>query len=371
MDCEAEKTVLTPDLVSCRQKFIVSEKEVFRFVEEVFIKLGATPEVAKCVAESIADADNKGHYSHGMNRLGLYITDVDQGVLDLKSTPIILAESAATAWVDGNNALGVVVGNFCMQLAIKKAKESGIGWVVAKGSNHIGVVNFFPEQALKEGLLGFTCCNTSPVVAPWGAKEPALGTNPISFAAPGVNDDSFVMDISTSGVSRGKIELYVKHNQPLPVGWAIGSDGKYVTDAKDAYEKGALTPLGGENNGHKGYGLGLMAEAMSGILAGSKFGPFIRKWGKKIERGDLGQCYACINPEFFAPGYNERMSCLMDYLRNMDPVDPENPVQVPGDWERNNKKKHQDKGGVSYSRVQLQWTNDLAKKLGVAPLKFK
>ncbi|CAI5441792.1 unnamed protein product [Caenorhabditis angaria] len=140
----------------------------------------------------------------------MYVRDVQKNVCKSDGTPIILSERAATAWVDGNNLLGPVVGNFCMDLAIKKAKEAGIGWVVAKGSNHYGIAGWYSLRALKQGLLGMSMTNTSPLCYPTRSAKPALGTNPISLAAPGVNNDSFVLDMASTTVAIGKLSYYKK-----------------------------------------------------------------------------------------------------------------------------------------------------------------
>ena len=80
-----------------------------------------------------------GHFSHGLNRLAMYVQDTQAGICKANNDPKVVKDGPATAWVDGCNGLGVVVGTFCMQLAITKAKETGVGWVVAKGSNHFGI----------------------------------------------------------------------------------------------------------------------------------------------------------------------------------------------------------------------------------------
>ncbi|KAJ8881309.1 hypothetical protein PR048_017790 [Dryococelus australis] len=115
----------------------------------------------------------------------LYVGDVKNGMCAPNNKPKVLKDSASTAWVDGNNTLGAVIGNFCMQLAIDKARSTGVGWVSAKGSS---VTNI-----------------PTPV-------RTALGTNPISVAAPANNDDSFVLDMATTAVAVGKVKML----RPIP-----------------------------------------------------------------------------------------------------------------------------------------------------------
>lgn len=138
-------------------------------------------------------AINIFNYSHGMNRLEMYVNDLLINSTDGGAVAQIIKETPATAWVDGNNGLGAVVGEYCMGLAIKKAKNVGVGWVCAKRSNHYGIAAYYTLMAEKEGLIGISMTNTSPLMSPTRSLEAALGTNPISFAAPANNGDKFVL----------------------------------------------------------------------------------------------------------------------------------------------------------------------------------
>ena len=148
-----------------------------------------------------------------------------------------------------------------MSLAIDKAKEIGIGLVVAKRSTHYGIAGFYSLQALKENMLGMSMCNTSPITYPTRSNSSTFGTNPISLAAPGKNSDSFVLDMATSSVALGKLEIWQLKNSeslPMPSTWGANKDGFATTDSRDVLGGGGgLFPLGGseEAGGYKGYGL--------------------------------------------------------------------------------------------------------------------
>lgn len=256
------------------------------------------------------------------------------------SSQLIAISSPSSA---GNNGLGVVVGNFAMDLAVKKAKEIGVGWVVAKGSNHYGIAGWYTLRALKDGMIGISMTNTSPLMSPTRSKESALGTNPLSLAAPAKDGDSFVLDMATTAVAVGKIEMKRRTGQPLPYGWAQGPDGKVTEDAALGFETGCLLPLGGTEitSGYKGYGLGGLVEVMCGIMAGSNYSTKVRKWthaGADSE-ANLGQCFIAVDPNNFAPGFEERMSDMNGILRGCEPAEADHPVLVPGDPERINIKK--------------------------------
>ncbi|CAG2067384.1 unnamed protein product, partial [Timema podura] len=116
-------------------------------------KVGTSRQGATDLADLLVEADYRGHYSHGLNRLETYIEDVTSGACQPNVQPTVLKETLSTAWVDGNDGLGVVVGNFCMELAMSKARQTGVGWVVAKRSNHYGIAGWYSIKAVQCGLL--------------------------------------------------------------------------------------------------------------------------------------------------------------------------------------------------------------------------
>lgn len=129
-------------------------------------------------------------------------------------------------------------------------------------------------------------------------------------------------------------------------------------------------PLGGTeiNSGYKGTGLAMLVEILCGITSGSSFGPWIKKWRQAGKSADLGQCYIAMNPKCFAPGFEDRMTKLSDYIRNMPPVDPDKPIFIPGDFERSVVAKVTEEGGVRYNPKQLEICKDFADKLKIKPL---
>ncbi|KAF2880771.1 hypothetical protein ILUMI_25399 [Ignelater luminosus] len=350
---------------------LVPLKESRRFITECMEAVGTPTSHAEALADLLVEADYRGHYSHGMNRLEMYVSDISSGTCIASATPKVLKESPATAWVDGQNGLGAVVGNFCMDLAIQKAKNVGVGWVCAKGSNHYGIAGMYSLQALKQGLLGMSFTNTSPLMSPTRSKEAALGTNPLTLGAPAENGDSFVLDMATTAVAVGKIEMQKRKKEPIPEGWAQDKEGNVTTDAETAYDSACLMPLGGSeiNSGYKGFGLGLLVEVFCGILGGSHFGPNIRRWGEFGRSADLGQCFIAIDPNCFAPGFENRLSQLLNHIRNMEPADPSKPVMVAGDPERLHMEAVDKAGGVRYLPNQLTACQRLSESLKVAPLK--
>lgn len=302
----------------------VAIDESRRFMTDCFVASKTPLAHARQMADLLVEADYRGHFSHGMNRLEMYINDLHTGSTDGAAEPAVLQQSPATAWVDGQNGLGAVIGNFCMDLAIEKARNVGVGVVTAKGSNHYGIAGWYAMRAQQQGLIGMSMTNTSPLMTPTRSRDAALGTNPISFAAPANNGDSFVLDMATTAVALGKLEIQRRKGEALPLGWAQDREGNVTSDAHEAYAASRLMPLGGaeETSGYKGYGLGAMAETLCGVLAGAHFATHVRHWTLEgsTEAPNLGQFFMAIDPKYFAPGFTDRMSEQNAILRGMKPV---------------------------------------------------
>ncbi|KAK6020565.1 malate/L-lactate dehydrogenase, partial [Ostertagia ostertagi] len=180
-----------------------------RFIVDIMQKQGVVASHAEQLADVLVEADVRGHYSHGLNRLDMYVGDCRKK-----------GEKAGSAWVDGNSLLGPVVGNFCMDLAVKKAKEAGVGWVVCKGSNHFGIAGWYVLRAMKQGCMAMSFTNTSPVMYPTRAAKPALGTNPV-------------------------VEIAKRKGLQVPNTWGVAQGGTVSHNPDEILYGGGLLPLGG------------------------------------------------------------------------------------------------------------------------------
>jgi LDH2 family malate/lactate/ureidoglycolate dehydrogenase len=264
-------------------------------------------------------SDLRGIESHGVARLEQYVAAIDAGVLDPRATPEIVQQGAVTALVDAHNGLGHVAGVFAMRLAIAKAQSADVGVVSLRHSNHYGIAGYYAMMALEEDLIGLSLTDSSPLVAPTGGRTPMLGTNPIAFAAPSGGPLPFVLDMATSTVPRGRIEVAARKNIPLSQGWALDAEGRPTLDALAAMA-GALLPLGGavESAGYKGYGLATMVEVLTGVLSGSLYGPLIAKLWEVERPSDLGQFFMAVRPAAFGPlaGFHQRLQHLQDLLKH-------------------------------------------------------
>ncbi|XP_041984817.1 uncharacterized oxidoreductase YjmC-like isoform X2 [Aricia agestis] len=353
----------------------VATSEALRFMVDCLKTAGAAARAAQQQAELLVEADRLGHPSHGLNRLEYYVNDILSGDCKPNNTPKVLKENPSTAWVDANCVLGATASHFAMDIAIKKARETGVGWVSVKGSNHNGMAGFWARKAAEKGFIGMAFTNTSPLLAPTRSKQAALGTNPISVVAPASKSETFYLDMATTSVAVGKIEMQMRKGESLPRGWAQGPDGNETTDAELAFETKCLMPLGGgeQTSGYKGYGLAAVVEMFCGILSGSNYGHHIRSWSHSGEGGpaNLGHCFVALNPDNFAPGFGDRLTDCMHHWRGLEPTDPKLPVLAPGDKEKKAAEVTDACGTVSYVPQQIESSAALAERLKVKPMKVE
>jgi LDH2 family malate/lactate/ureidoglycolate dehydrogenase len=299
----------------------IQEKALTEFCVDVFEALQVPRGDAQTAAEVLVVADLRDKGSHGVARLPRYVDGLRKGIMAPADQSKVVHETATAAVIDGGKSLGQVVGRRGMALAIEKAKRSGAGFVSVRNSNHYGIAGYYAMMALEHGGLGISMTNAAPLVVPTYGRDAILGTNPISLALP-ADGEPFVLDMATSVVPRGKIEVYDRANKPMPVGWAVDTRGKGTTDAKAVLagliqRSGGILPLGGEgeeHSGHKGYGLAVAVELLCAALSGASFS--LQTYGQ--ERADIGHFFGAIDVAGFRPLADVKRDAraILDQLRN-------------------------------------------------------
>jgi L-2-hydroxycarboxylate dehydrogenase (NAD+) len=294
----------------------IPEQKLKEFCNAVWIKLGVPEKDARVTTDVLVLADLRGVDSHGVARLPRYYADLKNGWTRSTDQSRIVRETKAVALIDGGQSLGQVVGRRGMELAIKKAKETAVGIVSVRNSHHYGIAGYYSLMALEHDLIGVSMTNAAPLVVPTFGRSAILGTNPISLTAPALSEKSFVLDMATSVVPRGKLEVYDRLKKTMPLGWAVDTTGRGTSDPHivlDALSKrlgGGILPLGGEgeeHSGHKGYGLALMVDVLCGVLSGSATG-----LGVDVDKAkpNVGHFFMAIDPGAFRP--------LEEFKRDMD-----------------------------------------------------
>lgn len=347
---------------------------LFDFAEQVFLKIGCTPEHAKLATETLISADLRGIDSHGIARLSGYIRLWEAKRINAIPDIKVIHETPSTAVVDGDSGLGLVVGNYAMDVAIKKAEAVGTGWVSVCNSNHFGIAAHHAMKALEKDMVGIVMTNASALVAPTFSRERMLGTNPICVAVPAGSEPPFVADLATTTAANGKLEILQRTGKDAPLGWIQDSMGQPVSDSHALKTGGALLPLGGdrEHGSHKGYALGAIVDIFSGVLSGANFGPWVPPFPAYVPMPEnqpgkgIGHFIGAMRIDAFraASAFKKDMDLWISRFRQAAPVNADIPVVIPGDPERLMSVKRM-KEGIPLLPVVLEDLQSLADKFNI------
>ena len=318
-------------------------KRLKHFTYNVFKKIGCSDEDSLQAADVLVSADLRGVDSHGVARLSGYIRLWEAGRINPTPTIKIIHETPSTATIDGDGGLGLVVAPFAMKVAMQKAENVGSGWVSVKNSNHYGIAGYHSMMALEKNMIGFSLTNASPLVSPTFSKERLLGTNPISIAIPADKQPPMVVDMATTTVANGKLEIQQRKGENLPEGWAQDKNGNSASSPLAVKDGGALLPLGGTraNGSHKGYALGGVVDILSAVLSGASYGPWVPPFVSFIDPLEnqpgegLGHFLGAMRVDAFRPieDFKSHMDNWISTFRNAKATVGKK-VLIPGDPER-------------------------------------
>ena len=282
------------------------------------------------VAKLMAEADARGADGHGVFRLAQYVKRIQSGGINIRPNIHVAREQASTAVVDGDNAMGHLVMSRAAEIAIEKARASGVAWVGARNSNHAGPASLYARMPLAHDMVGiYIAVGSANHLPPWGGTEMLLSTNPISIAVPGSRWPEIVLDMATTNAAYGKVKIKAQLNQPMPEGWMIDREGKPLTDPKRANE-GFLLPIGGP----KGYGLALMFGLLAGTLNGAAFGRDVVDFNKDFSTvTNTGHAIVAVNIAAFMDvrEFKEKVDEAWEVMKSSPRLPGFDEIRLPGE----------------------------------------
>ena len=358
-----------PEAGDERTRFMPAELRAFvaRALEAVNVR----GEDARLAADVLVTSDVRGIESHGVARLErFYVDRIRDGIIDPQAREAIVSETPTSLAIDARNALGHPVSVRTMRRTIDKARAIGCAVATVRHSNHFGFAGYYALQALEHDCIGIASTNAGRLAVPTGGRELMLGTNPFAYAVPGRDGDAFVLDMATTAVALGKLEIAQRLGEALRPGWAIDATGNPTTDAA-AGIAGGLLPLGGfgtENGGHKGYGLGLLAEILCAVLGGGVTVPDMPPSRQILEPGITSHFFAAIRIDTFrdVDAFKHDVSRLLSQVRASAPAAGRTSVQVAGDPERA-RAVVSERDGVALDPVVVASLERVARALDVKP----
>lgn len=332
-------------------------------VAAIFEKMGVPAEDAQVGADVLVLADLRGVDSHGVsNELRSYVNGYSSGQINPRPDIKTIRETPSTASLDSDRGLGIITTPKAMELAIRKAKEVGVGMVTLGNARHLGMASYHAMMALEHDMIGVCMTSCPPRVVPTFGAEPRLGTNPIAVAVPAKNHPPFVYDAATSTVAGNKIGIARRLGAKLEPGWLADKDGTPIMEEVDPPADYTLLTLGStrELGSHKGYGLSCMVDILAGVLTG--FG-----YGAAPGRPNFGHYVAAYSIAGFddPDHFKENMDEWMDMMKSTKPAPGHDRVMVAGQPEAEVEAVRRVEGIPLHPEV-VEWFHDTCGELSVA-----
>jgi LDH2 family malate/lactate/ureidoglycolate dehydrogenase len=260
-------------------------------------RAGVTAQDATLFASALVDADLHDVSTHGVSRLGIYLSRIEKGLIVPRAQLTVERQTGGTLVLDAGNGLGQVQAQKALELLLPMAKQNGIAAATIRNSQHFGALSYYCNRAAEQGCILLAMTNGEPAMSPEGAAQAFFGTNPIAASFPTGLGFNIKIDLATSKVARGNIIAAQRKNMPIPTDWALDPDGEPTTDPGQALLGTVLTLAG-----HKGYALALMVELFSGVLSGAAVGPAVGSMYKDLDRKqDVGHFFCLMHIDAFLP----------------------------------------------------------------------
>lgn len=313
----------------------ISAENLTGFCVRVMQAFGLSVDHARQTSEVLVTADTWGTHSHGTRQLLPLMNNVIKGAMKTDAEPQIVSEGPAFAVVDGNYAMPMVTSRLAMETAMSKARTAGIAYGAVRHSGHYGAAGYYAVMAAERDMIGLSMSNVDVCMTVPGARAPVMGTNPIAYAVPAGKERPVFLDIATSVVAISKVLAAKTAGKPIPEGWLIDDRGRPTTDTSIYPDRGAILPMAG----HKGYGIALLIEILSGVLTGASFLSGIGRWvAPEPEPADEGHAFIAVNVESLMPldQFKSRMDSMIQEVRSAPKAEDSDRIYLPGEmeWER-------------------------------------
>ena len=330
-------------------------------VTNLFMTLGMSDEHAEQAADVLMYADIRGIDSHGVsNMTRAYVYWLQNGITNPTPATKITTDTGASVTIDCDRGLGIAVGPAAMDLAIERARQHGIGVVIAYNAGHYGAAAYYAQRALPHDMIGVSMTTGGVQVAPTQGAEPLLGLNPIAIAVPSKQEVPYIFDASMSSIAANKIHLLKRVNGKVCPAWVTDSDGNPVMEESPVPENHMMLPLGGtrEMGSHKGYGLMMMVEVLTSLLVGKGGGP--------DRRAESAHYFMAYDVKAFTEidTFTSDMDAYLKRLRECKPAPGESRVVYPGIPEHE-AEIERTRDGIPYHPDVIAWFRKTCEELQV------
>jgi L-2-hydroxycarboxylate dehydrogenase (NAD+) len=314
-------------MASTQAQPTVQHTELRDLIIRLFSAAGLDEEDAREMGDHLITADLRGVFTHGSDFAPLYLDRLANGV-DPHGKPRVIRDSTAGILVDGGNALGHIVGAYAMRLAIERAAETAVAAVAVRGSNHCGVMAYYPLLALEKDMIGLATTNAMADMPPWGGIEPLLGSCPLAVGVPAGRARPLLLDVAFQATNPLKIKLKQELGEAIPDDWAVGPDATPTTDPELALQ-GWGAPIGR----YRGVGLAIIFGALGAILPAASFGWQLGNQLTGPTPGADGHFFLAIDVAAFddVAAFKERVDTVVEKLKSGQRAPGVDRILMPGE----------------------------------------
>jgi L-2-hydroxycarboxylate dehydrogenase (NAD+) len=336
------------------------------FIAAALRRVGLPDADADTVARLMSQADLQGSDGHGVIRLAPYIKRIRAGGMNLHPDIHAVHERPGSAVLDGDNGMGHLVVSRAAQLAIEKARTTGVAWVGVRNSNHAGPASLYARMPIEHDMIGlyFAVGNANHLPA-WGGLDMLLSTNPIAAGIPAGSEPPVVLDMATTVAAYGKVKTKAKKGELMPEGWMVDRQGQPLLDPQRA-DEGFLLPIGG----YKGYGLALIVGLLAGTLQGAAMGKQVIDFNKDfVSTTNTGQAILVIDLRAFGDPafFKAAVDTVVRDIRNSERMPHVDRIWLPGE-QSHQRRLHNQAHGIPLAPAVLAELAALAADLGIASL---
>lgn len=322
---------------------------------------------AAAASQALVTTDTMGVFTHGTKLLAGYVNRLRGGGYRPAGKPQVEREGPGWAVIDGDSALGQVGCDFAVRTAIIKARSVGVAYVGLRNTGHIGAAGYFAALAARQGCVAMVTGNDIPSVAAPGSRKAVLGSNPLAYGVPVPGRDPILLDMATAAVAGGKVYAAIQRGETIPATWLVDERGQPTTDGRLYPQAASLAPMAG----HKGYGLGLWAEVLSGVLPGGALTWEIGSWlfdePSKPSLHNAGFLVMDVAAIGSLEAFGNRIQGLIDEIHAAPTAEGVDRVLLPGEREWQNLRRAVDDGIPLPADVRAKLV-DVARTCGLTPI---
>jgi L-lactate dehydrogenase len=309
-----------------RQRY--SARALKDFAEQVLEKAGLQAQMAATVADVLVEGDLLGHTTHGLALLEPYVAEIGKGQMSCTGEPQVLSDKGAAVLWDGGRLPGPWLVTRAIDELLPRARQFGSATLVIRRSHHIACLASYLLKAVQQDML-VVLASSDPAgrsVAPFGGTQAVFTPNPIAAGIPAASP--LLIDISASVTTNGMSARLAQQGMQFDEEWLIDAQGNPTRNPATLFDSppGTILPVGGLSAGHKGYGLALLIEALTGGLAGYGRADDASGWGATVYLSLYDTVGFCGKQEF-----RRQMDWLAEQCRGNRPRPGVEAVRLPGD----------------------------------------